>query len=224
MRHSYGDASMTKNKTTGWSDHDMEVLRAYYPSEGYIGVQKRLSKQREKQAIVSMAYRIGLKSSAPRPGHRMVGTRTYRAWYSAKNRATNKNCDYHYLYEDGGMCERWMLSFEAFLDDMGDAPSDKHQIDRIDPMLGYRPGNCRWVTARQNTQNIRKKSNSAWRFKGIAKLPSGRWRAQLTLSTGRKHIGVFDTDIEAARAYDRAAEQAHGEYAMTNAKMGLLVE
>lgn len=50
------------------------------------------------------------------------------------------------------VCEQWM-SFENFLADMGDRPSKKHTVDRIDGTKGYEPGNCRWATRRQQSDN-----------------------------------------------------------------------
>ena len=37
---------------------------------------------------------------------------------------------------------------------MGEPPTG-HQLDRIDSNKGYEPGNCRWVTAKENANNRR---------------------------------------------------------------------
>lgn len=50
--------------------------------------------------------------------------------------------------------ERWLI-FDNFLNDMGIKPSLLYQIDRINCDGNYEPGNCRWVTAKENMRNRR---------------------------------------------------------------------
>lgn len=53
------------------------------------------------------------------------------------------------------VCDEWRGSFAAFIADMGERPSPKHTIDRIDPSLGYFKGNCRWATPSEQSANRR---------------------------------------------------------------------
>lgn len=91
--------------------------------------------------------------------HLMSYTPEYRAWASMKNRVCNPNSIGYNYYGGRGIviCERWLNSFDNFLEDMGIRLSDKHSLDRIDVNGNYEPSNCRWATIEQ--QNSNKTSN-----------------------------------------------------------------
>lgn len=81
-------------------------------------------------------------------------TRTYRKWSSMLQRCHNPNHERWKYYGGKGVqvCEEWRNNFEAFLAYMGEAPPGMW-LDRIDNSKGYRPGNCRWVTAQESANN-----------------------------------------------------------------------
>lgn len=81
----------------------------------------------------------------------------YRAWKGMKERCQNPtNKSYHnYGGRNISVCERWLISFETFFDDMGYRPSAKHSIDRINVDGNYEPKNCRWALSKEQGRNRR---------------------------------------------------------------------
>ena len=84
-----------------------------------------------------------------------------RAWIGMKQRCYNeKNKEYHCYGKLGiNVCQRWMDSFENFLQDMGMRPSKKHSIERLNVYGNYEPSNCVWATSKEQSRN---KRDTAW--------------------------------------------------------------
>lgn len=81
----------------------------------------------------------------------------FNVWRSARHRCSNPNAQSWKNYGGRGirMCERWANDFAAFLADVGPRPSPRHSIDRVDVNGNYEPGNVRWATRAEQTQNRR---------------------------------------------------------------------
>lgn len=93
-----------------------------------------------------------------KPTQGLSYTSEYRAWQTMRLRCTVPANAAYPNYGGRGIkvCERWLNSVEAFIDDMGPKPSPKHELDRYPDNDGnYEPGNCRWATRSENDRNLR---------------------------------------------------------------------
>lgn len=89
--------------------------------------------------------------------HRKSKTRAYRNYSSMKTRCSNPKDRSYPNYGGRGIkvCERWLNSYEHYLEDIGPAPSPNHTLDRIDNDKGYYKENCRWATKLEQNRNKR---------------------------------------------------------------------
>lgn len=104
------------------------------------------------------------------------------------------------------------LQFQAF---HGYLPDVIDHIDRN--KTNNHLNNLRRANKRINSINRGLQTNNKTGFRGVHfDKKSGKYRAKIKNNGKNKHIGVFDCPVEAAKAYDRAAKELHGEFASTN--------
>ena len=72
--------------------------------------------------------------------------------------------------------------------------------------------NLRYATHTQNNMN---RTCRPGHYKGVVRY-GNRWRAQIYMAGRRIILGMFDTALEAAAAYNNAAETNFGEFARLN--------
>lgn len=87
-------------------------------------------------------------------GHNMVNSPTYRCWRSMRQRCLDKNHKGYQRYGAVGItiCPEWG-TFTVFLEQMGERPSLRHSIDRLNGAKVYSKATCRWATPIEQNNN-----------------------------------------------------------------------
>lgn len=84
--------------------------------------------------------------------------------------------------------------------------------------LNNQKSNLRLATRSENMAGFqRKQKDCSSRFRGVSWYPRyQRWVSKIGIRGRRKHLGYFDAEETAARAYDAAAHKHFGEFASPN--------
>lgn len=117
----------------------------------------------------------GCWNTEKRITHGMSRTHVNSVWRSMLDRCRNPKNRAYVNYGGRGIqvCDEWS-DFAVFNKDMGNRPAG-YQIDRINNDGNYEPGNCRWVTAKQQQNN--KRETRMLEFKGKTQ-SLGDWSAE----------------------------------------------
>lgn len=131
----------------------------------------------------------------------------FNTWKDMIQRCYLKSAQFYQNYGGRGItvCDRWKdkkRGLENFINDIGEKPSNKHSLDRIDNNGDYSPENCRWATIKEQCRN--RTSNRFLTYKGETKCVA-EWCEILNISNttlfGRLRKGwsiekAFETPIK----------------------------
>lgn len=124
--------------------------------------------------------------------HGKSNTAENLAWKNIKQRCLNPKNKHYKNYGGRGItiCDRWRDSFENFLEDMGERPSPKHSIDRIDNNQGYYKENCKWSTKSEQNSNKRNSNNAIYKDKRTTLVSLAKeYNIKKSTLNNRLHLG-----------------------------------
>lgn len=130
----------------------------------------------------------------------------------------NKHLGYRLISISGKMYFEHRLAYLWMTDQWPD-----EQVDHINGVRDdNRWGNLRLATQQQNLAHRGLGSDNKTGAKGVYRTPSGKWYSQISIDGKTKYLGIFESFEAAAGAYDNAALQKHGEFAILNTDLELI--
>jgi len=177
---------------------------------------------------VAITRRVGLASCPDAPGPSLyktilltqgkctiVDTEDYdwlaqHKWYSHRQR----NGDW---YAVRNKCENGKKICISMHREILQPPPDMETDHRDGNGLNNQRSNLRVATTAQNQHNRRLQKEGTSHFKGVCwHRAANKWCARVTIEYQTIWLGLFQSEIEAAVAYNRAALELFGEYACVN--------
>lgn len=146
--------------------------------------------------------------------HGMSHTRLYKSWAAMKDRCLNDgNTAFgHYGGRGITVCERWRLSFDNFLHDMGERKPGM-TLERVDNNKGYEPGNCIWATRKRQQRNRRANVKIEYKGKVVC-------LAELSELTGVRAATIRARMLRGASAEDAVSVPKGLRFTMSRKKQG----
>jgi HNH endonuclease/AP2 domain len=125
---------------------------------------------------------------------------TYNSWYAQRTVNMKKGTRVILMH-------RWILN-----------ATDAMQVDHINNnKLDNRRGNLRLCSHAENIHNQKTRSTNTSGFKGVSwHKGKQKWCAKICANMKQKHLGAFDTKVDAAKAYNEAALREYGQFARLN--------
>lgn len=120
---------------------------------------------------------------------------------------TIKTPSRRYLLRCHRIC--WLLYYGFWPNNLLDHINGNRSDNRI--------SNLRLASNQQNQRNRKVRINSSSKYKGVSwHERNQKWQVYVGVNSKNTNLGYYNSEEEAARAYDKAAREHYGEYARLN--------
>ena len=103
----------------------------------------------------------------------------------------------------------------VYVKHFGHIPDGLYVDHKDGDTLNNRSGNLRLVTPRQSGANQKSRGGKS-KYRGVSQAKSGNWVVQISAGGSRECVGTYDSEHDAAKAYDEKAKKIHGDFARLN--------
>lgn len=139
--------------------------------------------------------------------HGYSGTYLYHTWTGMMSRCYRKDLPAYKRYGGRGIevYGAWhdaKVFIEQVRNLIGDRPTSKHSLDRINNDKGYEPDNIKWSTPIEQANNRRMPNTNTTGSRNVSfRKDINKFRVRVTVGGKRINLGNFNTLIEAEKAY-----------------------
>lgn len=178
--------------------HTLTLYRCSYCGNNVV----RCYAARNMQSCGCMQYELIAQSVRTNQDR---GAKEYICYHHIKGKCYNpKNSDYKYYGGRGIiMSDRWLESYENFLEDMGRSPSKEYTLERKDVDGNYCKENCCWASRQVQASNRRKKEGTSSDYIGVNyHKVTGKYYARVAYNGEEVFRELFNCPLEAAKARD----------------------
>ena len=144
--------------------------------------------------------------------HGMSNTSTYAVWECMKTRCYRENHGEYFRYGGSGVtvCDRWLQSFENFLEDMGERP-DGHSLNRVNGSKIYSKDTCEWATFSVQSYDTKLRSTNKSGKTGVCfDNIRCKWMAYIGVNNKFIWLGHFSDMCDAIKARESAEIKYYG--------------